>query len=147
MPSMARPALPYMYYQRRVGKRHAVSRWVSADVPFALLYLLNGERGHARLAGAMGVRGNLPADLPEVDLAGQGRRGTQTLAEVGRSGRARVLDDASALLGPGPGIKETARPALVLPVGRDRTTGRPTWWPWCAASWPSRRACNQGASG
>ncbi len=95
----------------------------TADIPFALLYLLDGERGHARLAGAMGVHGNLPADLPEVDLAGQGRRGTQTLAEVARSGRPRVMDDASALLGPGPGVKETARPALVLPVGRERTAG------------------------
>jgi signal transduction histidine kinase len=95
----------------------------TADIPFALLYLLAGEGGHARLSGATGVHDGIAAELQEFDLAGHGRRGTHVLAEVARTGRPLLMEDATAWLGHCPGTMAAPHSALVLPVGQGGTVG------------------------
>src|SRR2546425_11250950 len=61
------------------------------DIPFALLYLLEADGKHARLAGATGVA----PDMPPLSVlpAGTGsRRTTSSRAQVGRTGRCRQVN-------------------------------------------------------
>jgi signal transduction histidine kinase len=91
----------------------------SADLPFALLYLLEADGQIARLQAAAGWDGYLgPANPPAIDLK-QSALDVWPLAEVAASGRSLALDDLDRRFGSLPS-GESPRPphsALVLPLG------------------------------
>ena len=92
----------------------AILRRDALDVPFAILYLLDGTVAHR--AAACGLHPEHPAAPAEVVLG----RGGWPLAEVARDGAARVVDDVEQRFGvldcgPWP---EKPRSALVLPMRR-----------------------------
>ncbi|HET9015517.1 MAG TPA: ATP-binding protein, partial [Thermomicrobiaceae bacterium] len=92
------------------------------DVPFALLYLLDGPR--ARLVGASGLAPGGVAAPTELDVTpGTPSDGVSPdpgwpLAEVARTGRAVVFDDVLACFGvlPGSPWPEPPTQAVVLPI-------------------------------
>jgi PAS domain S-box-containing protein len=86
----------------------------AADVPFALLYLLEDPGGAARLSLAVGVERGTPASPTRLDLAEAGpwplveaRRGASVHVDLTRSGWDAL---------PGGPWPEPAREALVLPL-------------------------------
>ncbi|MGH2482653.1 MAG: histidine kinase dimerization/phospho-acceptor domain-containing protein, partial [Ktedonobacteraceae bacterium] len=102
----------------RVLARHA------ADLPFALLYLLDADGKHARLACAAGLEPGMPASPRIVDLEDAA---ACPLACVARSGQMALVEDLSSRFGP---LKGQADPQqqqeLVLPVaqaGQERVAG------------------------
>jgi len=91
----------------------------SADLPFALLYLLEADGQTARLKAAAGLDGYLgPANPPTIDLK-QLALDVWPLAEVAASGRSLVLDDLDRRFGLLPGGESPVPPhsALLLPLG------------------------------
>ncbi|HET9222395.1 MAG TPA: histidine kinase dimerization/phospho-acceptor domain-containing protein, partial [Roseiflexaceae bacterium] len=92
-----------------------------ADIPFALLYLLDSDGRHAQLVGTAGLEPDSPASPTQVDLRPeQEAPNTWPLARVARAGRAVLVDDVVELFGPllvGP-WPESPHSALVLPVAR-----------------------------
>jgi hypothetical protein len=91
----------------------------SADLPFALLYLLEADGQTARLKAAAGLDGYLgPANPPTIDL-NQPALEVWPFAEVAASGRSLVLDDLDRRFGLLPGGESSLAPhsALVLPLG------------------------------
>ncbi len=89
-----------------------------ADVPFALIYLLdrNGER--ARLVARARVDGAHEAATAEVPLADGGPASTWPLREVARTRQPEAVSDLSRRFGPLPGgpWPESPRSARVLPL-------------------------------
>src|ERR1700736_152016 len=89
------------------------------DVPFALLYLLDGDRKTARLAGAAGVEMG-QADSPlEIKLRDEiSRDQPWPLAETVRSEAMQIVEDLQEKLSsvpPGP-WSDPPRAAIVLPI-------------------------------
>jgi hypothetical protein len=91
-----------------------------ADVPFALLYLVDAEAGRARLAGACGIADDHPDRLAEVGLA-DGDDGDWPIARVVSSRRAAIVDLRARHGQPivGAAWPEAVREALVVPVSRE----------------------------
>ncbi|MGH2386656.1 MAG: ATP-binding protein [Chloroflexota bacterium] len=94
-----------------------------ADLPFALLYLLDAAGGAARLVGMSGLDGDAPAALCRINLA----MGDTPLARVAHANAAERLENIAAHFG---GLRVAAeippRAALVLPVtqpGQERAAG------------------------
>ena len=91
-----------------------------ADVPFALLYLLDPEGSRARIvcsAGLDDVRGDVAA---QVVALGERRADRWPLADAARSGSAVIIDDLRRRFGPLPGgaYPEPTHTAMVLPLTR-----------------------------
>lgn len=93
------------------------------DLPFVLLYRVNGGGKEAHLAGAAGLAPGSPAAPERFDLTDPGGPGWP-VADVLRSGRGERVGDLEARFGPlgcGP-YEESPREALVFPIacgGRD----------------------------
>jgi signal transduction histidine kinase/CheY-like chemotaxis protein len=93
------------------------------DVPFAMIYLLEGET--ARLRASAGLDGISPAAAETIAIC-EGASTAWPLAEVVKSGRSLVVDDLERRFGPIPAGQWTVptRTALLLPIGSaDDTTG------------------------
>jgi signal transduction histidine kinase len=97
----------------------------AADLPFALLYLLDHERRIARLAAVSGLeRGGPPAPLV-IDVQVSGRHDPWRLREVLLCGQPLILERLDEGMGlPGGPWPEPAQAALALPLtGSGRTLG------------------------
>ncbi len=99
--------------------RNTVStlRDASADLPFALLYLLSEDGAQALLAGRVGVDHDGSSIIPLTEPAASGE--IWPIARVARTGVAELvenLDNGLAL--PGGPWPEPATSALVLPISR-----------------------------
>lgn len=115
---------------RELGERSSESRTVQdacstvaevlrgkPDVPFALLYLLDGSGRTANLVAAVGVDAERAQAPAEVDLDGED---PWCVARVVRSGEAIVLDDLASRFGPLPGghWPEPTVSAMILPIAK-----------------------------
>lgn len=97
-----------------------------ADVPFALLYLLDERRTQAHLAGTTGLVPDTPASPLIIDLSteepflGKETKGRWPLARVARTGQTEQVDNLVAQFGslPGGPWSESPSVALVLPVAQ-----------------------------
>jgi PAS domain S-box-containing protein len=89
------------------------------DVPFALLYLLDGDRKQAHLAGAAGIEMGKAESPLEIDLSGESsREAIWPLAETVRSEAMQIVKDlpgklSSVLSGP---WSDPPRSAVVWPI-------------------------------
>jgi PAS domain S-box-containing protein len=88
----------------------------TADLPFALLYLIDPDANQARLAHAFGLPLDSPACPPLIDPADE--RQPWPLADVLSAGQARLIDDLPLRFGrlrcePWP---ESPHAALLLPI-------------------------------
>jgi signal transduction histidine kinase len=91
------------------------------DIPFALLYLLNTDGKHARLAGTSGLDPGTAASPLIVDLAKPGENsGNWPLEQVTRTGQAQLVENLAERFDSLPVYTHHASPhsALVLPVAR-----------------------------
>ena len=88
-----------------------------ADLPFAVLYLLDPDAQRARLVGTAGLDPGGPASPLEMEL---GTASVWPCAEVAESGTAALVDAAELPSGvlPGGPWPEAARAALVLPIAQ-----------------------------
>src|SRR5581483_506404 len=98
-----------------------------ADLPFALIYLLDADGQQARLAGAAGLAPDAPARPAVVELAGDHAAGAWPLGRVVRAGPL-VLGDLAERFGvlPGGPWPEPTHTAVVLPIaqaGQERPAG------------------------
>ncbi|WP_437907065.1 ATP-binding protein [Sorangium sp. So ce327] len=93
-----------------------------ADLPFSLLYLLDGDTGDARLVGASGLDGYQGAAKPaRVSLQDRGDvASTWPLAEVARASGEILICDLAARFGALPVGRWGSAPeqAIVLPLSR-----------------------------
>jgi signal transduction histidine kinase/CheY-like chemotaxis protein len=97
-----------------------------ADVPFALLYLLDERRTQAHLAGTAGVVSDTRASPLVIDLSaegpalGKGAKREWPLARVARTGQTEQVDNLTEQFGalPGGPWPESPSVALVLPVAQ-----------------------------
>jgi PAS domain S-box-containing protein len=99
------------------------------DLPFALIYLRDGDSGTARLAGTTGLPGGSPACPPTLELsATDSPSACWPLGQVAATGRAELVEGLEARYGGLPcGVwPDPPQTALVLPVmqsGQDRLAG------------------------
>ena len=91
----------------------------SADVPFALFYLLDGEHNVARLSAAANLPPGGPASQREIALAPDSAQGWP-LSRAIASGEAELVSDLAArfVALPGGPWPEPAQAGLVLPIAR-----------------------------
>ncbi len=93
----------------------------SADMPFALLYILSGDGTEAHLVQTTGVEAGGEASPREISISEPNDGATNRfVATVVRSGEAQLIENLAAVLPPLPGgpWPEPARSALALPVPR-----------------------------
>jgi signal transduction histidine kinase/CheY-like chemotaxis protein len=91
------------------------------DLPFVLLYLLDGEADDARLLGGSGLKDYQgPAKPAHVSIAGDVNAAHWPFAKVMRTSHELVIDDLSGRFGPLPVGRWNARPerAIILPLSR-----------------------------
>ncbi|MBZ4415776.1 response regulator [Myxococcus sp. RHST-1-4] len=98
------------------------------DVPFALLYVTEGDGKRARLAACAGLSPGQPGALLEADLREEGEAPGWPLARALRSRQPEVVTDVLSRFGalPGGTCPEPAHTAVVLPLakaGTGRTHG------------------------
>ncbi|HEY3458652.1 MAG TPA: ATP-binding protein [Bryobacteraceae bacterium] len=98
-----------------------------ADIPYALIYLLDREAQRAHLAACTGLRSGemTPATMEWKDTSGDS---VWPLRRVFETGSAELLTDLTARVGPMPAgpWPESSENALILPIaapGQDRPTG------------------------
>ena len=96
----------------------------AADIPFALLYLLDESRRQAHLAGTAGLEPDTPASPRVIDLSAEDKPGSWPLARVARTGQTAQVDNLAAQFGalPGGPWPESPFVALVLPVAQPGVT-------------------------
>jgi signal transduction histidine kinase/CheY-like chemotaxis protein len=89
----------------------------AADLPFALLYLLDSEARHARLVGATGLAPGEPSSPVELEIVSDC---VWPCAEAIEHGRALVVSEPDTAAGvlPGGPWPEPCRTALVLPLAQ-----------------------------
>ena len=97
-----------------------------ADLPFALLYLIEPDGRHARLAGATGIDAGTVASPPTIDLDANG--GGSWPLRAARGGEPLQVEDIGASVGPLLAAADAIIPrqALILPLalaGQDGETG------------------------
>ncbi|MBD0314185.1 MAG: diguanylate cyclase, partial [Microcoleus sp. T3-bin5] len=92
----------------------------AADIPFALLYLLNEDKTQAHLAGTVGLAPDMPASPMVVDLSAEEKLGFWPLARVAKIGHAEQVDNLVEQFGhlPGGPWPESPSKALVVPVAQ-----------------------------
>jgi signal transduction histidine kinase len=110
---------------RIVARTLAANR---ADVPFALLYLLDPGGAQASLAATVGLESGTPTSPETVEIGSDGEAAGWPLATVCRAGEPIVVGDLARELGPLPGgpWSESPRSAVVLPLaapGHERPAG------------------------
>ncbi|RKH61414.1 PAS domain S-box protein [Corallococcus interemptor] len=90
-----------------------------ADLPFAMLYLMDADGRRARRAGHLGLEAEGPFSPEEVSLE-PGAASPWPLAQVARSGQAERVTGLQARFGPLPLRDGVPQPdsALVLPMAR-----------------------------
>jgi len=98
------------------------------DVPFALIYLLEGDGTRARRVAGAGIPADHPAAAHEVELGAGEETRAWPLAHVIRAREVAILDDLSARFGPLPGgsFPEQTHSAILLPLvrpGQERPYG------------------------
>ncbi|MFB2917389.1 ATP-binding protein [Aerosakkonema funiforme] len=88
------------------------------DIPFALLYLVEGEGKQARLVGTTGIAAGTPASPERVDLTLGNDR--WKLSQVQRTNEAQSIDDLTIQFGflPGGAWEEPSRCAIALPIAQ-----------------------------
>ena len=97
------------------------------DLPFALVYLLDPDSKHARLAGQCGLPPGTPASPQSIDLNASSRNGWP-VARVVRQRGSELVEDMAARFGPlvcGP-YPEPLHTALVMPLilsGQEQVAG------------------------
>jgi signal transduction histidine kinase/FixJ family two-component response regulator len=105
----------------------------AADIPFALIYLLDEDRKHAHLAGTAGLAPCTPAsplvvrlsdEAPSLSLDQGETNRRWPLARVARLGRSERVDNIVEQFGslPGGPWSESPNKALVLPVAQPGVT-------------------------
>ncbi|MEI2582681.1 ATP-binding protein [Scytonema sp. PRP1] len=96
----------------------------AADIPFALLYLLDESRRQAHLAGTAGLEPDTPASPRVIHLSAEDKPGSWPLARVARTGQTAQVDNLVAQFGALPGRPWPESPfvALVLPVAQPGVT-------------------------
>ncbi len=101
----------------------------AADIPFALLYLLDEDRKHAYLAGTAGLTPDTPASplvvgLSEEEPVVSEAKGRWSLARVASTGESEQVDNLVEQFGslPGGPWSESPNQALVLPVAQPGVT-------------------------
>jgi signal transduction histidine kinase/CheY-like chemotaxis protein len=99
----------------------------AADIPFALLYLLDQKRTQAHLVGTAGLEPDAPASPLVIDLsAEEGSLGQEgwPLARVAGTGKTEQVDNLVEQFGslPGGPWPESPSVALVLPVAQPGVT-------------------------
>ncbi|HEY9600281.1 MAG TPA: histidine kinase dimerization/phospho-acceptor domain-containing protein, partial [Allocoleopsis sp.] len=99
-----------------------------ADIPFALLYLLDAERNQAVLAGTTGIAPNTPASPAQIELSDFAETSSWPLAQVARTAQSTPITDASERFGALPGglWNDSPHTALVVPIaspGQERPAG------------------------
>ena len=96
----------------------------AADIPFALLYLLDESRRQAYLAGTAGLEPDTPASPRVIDLSAEDKPGSWPLARVAHTGQTAQVDNLVAQFGtlPGGPWPESPFVALVLPVAQPGVT-------------------------
>jgi PAS domain S-box-containing protein len=100
-----------------------------ADIPFALIYLLESESQHARLVAMTGIEAGSASAPNWIDLqASTDRSATWPLRRVLDTATAELVPDLTARYGPLPGgpWPEAPESALILPIaapGQTRPTG------------------------
>ncbi|BAZ22265.1 ATP-binding protein [Kalymmatonema gypsitolerans NIES-4073] len=96
----------------------------AADIPFALLYLLDESRRQAHLAGTAGLEHDTPASPRVIHLSAEDKPGSWPLARVARTGQTAQVDNLVAQFGALPGRPWPESPfvALVLPVAQPGVT-------------------------
>ncbi|WP_201315720.1 ATP-binding protein [Dyella sp. EPa41] len=89
-----------------------------ADIPFALMYLLDDARRSARLVATTGLRTGDAAAVGEIDLSAMDVGATWPLARVLRTGAGELVSGLSDRFGalPGGPWPEPADTALVVPI-------------------------------
>ncbi|MUG98172.1 GAF domain-containing protein, partial [Scytonema sp. UIC 10036] len=100
----------------------------AADIPFALLYLVETEGKYAYLAGSTGLEPNTPASPNFIELSDLTESSGWPLAKVAHTSRLERIEDAIERFGElNIGLwEEPSHTALVLPVaspGQDRPAG------------------------
>jgi signal transduction histidine kinase/DNA-binding response OmpR family regulator len=99
-----------------------------ADIPFALLYLLEDDGRRARLAATTGITGESKAAPEQIDLIVAAGASAWQLQRVLDRGSSEVVSDLSKRFGrlPGGAWPESPETALVVPIpsaGQSRPTG------------------------
>lgn len=89
----------------------------AADIPFALIYLLDDTASQATLVATAGIRADAPASPRLLDLAAHDAMQIWPLPQAVASGT-QVVDDLADRFGPLPGgpWPESPRAALVMPI-------------------------------
>jgi signal transduction histidine kinase/DNA-binding response OmpR family regulator len=89
-----------------------------ADIPFALLYLLDKDGKHARLAGTSGLPPEAASSQLVIDLDAEvhEKGGQWPLAQVVHSGHSEFISDLTGLIDLVAILPDSARSALVLPI-------------------------------
>ena len=93
----------------------------AADVPFALVYLLDDQGRRLTLVGHTGIAADTMASPAAVDLAGDAMASAGwPFAATAREGRVQVVDDVKARFGslPGGPWPEPPGSAVILPIVR-----------------------------
>ncbi|MBD2113545.1 MULTISPECIES: PAS domain S-box protein [Cyanophyceae] len=90
----------------------------SADVPLALLYIVNADGKTAHLSGGSEVALGLPKTPDQVDLTVEDEVGGWPIASVAQTGQSRTIDDLVSHFGhlPGSPWPEPPQEAMVLPI-------------------------------
>jgi signal transduction histidine kinase len=89
------------------------------DIPFALIYFLDDQRKHLRLAAHAGLPSGTPASPPMVEMTGATDTGWP-LARVAELGRSEIVDDLGRRFDclPREPWDEPAHQAMLLPITR-----------------------------
>ena len=98
----------------------------SADIPFALIYLLEGDARTARLVATTGLPRGSAAASERIDVQDPvDRPGTWPLRRVFESAAPALVQDLAPTLGPLPGgpWPESPQAALILPIAAPGQTG------------------------
>ncbi|MBW4459107.1 MAG: PAS domain S-box protein [Nodosilinea sp. WJT8-NPBG4] len=90
----------------------------SADVPLALLYIVNADGKTAHLGGGTESALGLPTVPDQVDLTVEDESGGWPIASVAQTGQARTINDLVSRFGhlPGSPWPEPPQEAMVLPI-------------------------------
>ncbi|MEG4535052.1 ATP-binding protein [Microcoleus sp. D2_18a_D3] len=93
------------------------------DIPFALFYLLDGNRSIARLAGTTRLAAGTLASCEAIELTSAEKCQWQ-LKQVIETGESRIIEDLEAQFGllPGGAWSQSPHQAVVLPLARSGET-------------------------